>query len=91
MSTSMTYSKRKITVTLPVNLLDRLDESVSPRGRSRFIEEAIEARLAIQEQLAVLEDTAGAWQDENHPELDSGDAIDRWVEALRSSWTYIGD
>lgn len=77
---------RKITVTLPAALLARLDERVPPRQRSRFILEAIEERLALEEQLAVLDETAGAWTDENHPEMKTDDDIDRWLTNLRASW-----
>lgn len=77
---------RKVTVSLPVELIDRLDELIPTRQRSRFIADAIEERVAVTEQLAVLEETAGAWSDKNHPDLDSPEAIERWVRDLRKSW-----
>ncbi|MCP4165185.1 MAG: ribbon-helix-helix protein, CopG family [Chloroflexi bacterium] len=91
MSTVLTSTSQKITVTLPKRLLERLDERVTTRGRSRFIAEAIEDRLALQEQVAVLEETAGAWSDVNHPDMNSGEAIDQWIDGLRASWSYTGD
>ncbi len=78
---------QKITVTVPVALLERLAEYVPARKRSTFIVQAIEDRLAIEEQLAVLEETAGAWSDENHPDLDSVEAVERWICDLRNTWT----
>jgi Arc/MetJ-type ribon-helix-helix transcriptional regulator len=81
---------QKITVTLPGSLLARLDESVSPRGRSRFIAAAIEERLALAEQLAALDETAGAWSDANHPDMATDEDIDRWLEDLRRSWERPG-
>lgn len=77
---------RKVTVSLPTELIDRLDELIPTRQRSRFIADAIEDRVIVTEQLAVLEETAGAWSDENHPDLDSPEAIERWVRDLRKSW-----
>jgi hypothetical protein len=77
---------RKLTVMLPGSLLVRLDERVSPRGRSRFIAAAIEERLALVEQLAALDETAGAWSDENHPDMATEEDIDRWLQALRRAW-----
>jgi hypothetical protein len=50
-----TADVRKITVASPVALLARLDEWIPSRSRSRFILEAIEERLAIEEQLAALD------------------------------------
>jgi metal-responsive CopG/Arc/MetJ family transcriptional regulator len=78
--------QQKITVVLPSELLARLDAHVPARRRSRFILEAIEERLAMEEQAAALQDAAGAWSDENHPEMESEEAIDRWLASLRGSW-----
>ncbi len=82
---------RKITVTLPTALLTRLDEQIPARQRSRFIFEAIEERLALAEQVAALDETAGAWTDENHPEMKTDEDIDRWLTNLRASWGQTGD
>ncbi len=78
--------QEKITVVLPTGLLERLRAHVPPRQRSRFILEAIEERLATQELLAALDETAGAWTDENHPEMRTPEDIDRWLANLRNSW-----
>jgi len=77
----------KITVTLPKTLLVRLDEYVPSRKRSRFIAEAIESRLALEEQLTALDETAGAWSDGNHPEMETEEDIDRWIDDIRASWS----
>ena len=81
---------RKITVTLPTAMLARLDERIPARSRSRFIIEAIEDRLAIEEQLAALDETAGAWLDKNHPDMKTDADIDRWLANLRASWGQVG-
>ncbi len=77
---------QKMTVTFPKPLLERLRERVPPRQRSAFIVEAVEEKLALQEQLAVIEETAGCWSDEDHPELRTEEDIDRWLTELRWSW-----
>ena len=77
---------QKITLTLPKALLARLDAAVPSRKRSRFIVDAIEERLAIAEQLAVLEETAGAWSDELHPDMRTDADIERWLSHLRAAW-----
>ena len=61
---------RKVTVSLPASLLDRLDDEVPQRKRSAFIARAIESQLAIQEQAAALEASAGAWRDEDYADID---------------------
>ena len=76
-------SRRKVTVSLPSALLALLDEKVSARKRSEFITHAIEEQLAILEQVEALEATAGAWKDEDHPDLATGEDIDRWIATLR--------
>lgn len=81
---------QKITVSVPKALLARLDERIPSRRRSRFIIEAIEERLALAEQLSVLDETAGAWTDVNHPEMQTEADIDRWLAELRSSWGQSG-
>jgi predicted transcriptional regulator len=77
---------RKITVSLPTALVDRLGEVVPARGRSQFIARAIEEQLLIEEQVMALDETAGAWRDANHADLVTPEAIDQWVRELRSSW-----
>ncbi len=82
---------RKVTVTLPKALLARLEERVPARQRSRFIAEAIAERLALAEQQAAIEETAGAWRDENHPDMQTGEDIDRWLTELRQGWEIERD
>jgi len=67
--------------------LSRLREHVPARQRSRFILEAIEERLALEEQITALEETAGSWSDQNHPEMRTDEDIDRWLDNLRQSWS----
>jgi hypothetical protein len=81
---------RKVTLTLPQSPLIRLDAAVPGRKRSRFIAEAILERLAIAEQLAALEETAGAWSDKRHPDMRSEADIDQWLTGLRAAWRTPG-
>jgi hypothetical protein len=85
-NTPLQKDSQKITVMLPRALLTRLREHVPARQRSRFILEALEERLALEEQVVALEETAGAWSDHNHPEMRTDEDIDRWLADLRSSW-----
>jgi hypothetical protein len=78
---------QKVTITLPKLVLQRLNEVVPARQRSRFISEVLAERLALEEQVLALEESAGAWTEESHPEMQDGAAIDRWLTRLRQSWT----
>ena len=86
-NTPIQTDSQKITVTLPKALLTRLREHVPARQRSRFILEALEERLALEEQIVALEETAGAWSEQNHPEMRTDEDIDRWLGKLRRSWS----
>ena len=86
-NTSIQTDPQKITVTLPQAVLARLRAHVPARQRSRFILEAIEERLQLEEQSAALDETAGAWSDENHPEMRTDEDIDRWLSDLRRAWS----
>ena len=84
---SIPTNLQKITVMLPEALLSRLREYVPARQRSRFILEAIEERLALEEQITALAETAGAWSDQNHPEMRTDEDIDHWLDNLRQLWS----
>ncbi len=38
---------------------------------------AVAEQVALAEQQAAIEETAGAWRDENHPDMQTGEDIDR--------------
>lgn len=76
----------RINVTFPVQLLRDLDKYVPPRKRNQVIVAATEAYVHKLKLLAVLKETAGAWDDQSHPELATPEDIDRWLRQIRSSW-----
>jgi len=86
-NTPIQTDSQKIIVTQPKALLTRLREHVPARQRSRFILEALEERLALEEQSVALAETAGAWSDQNHPEMRTDEDIDRWLGELRRPWS----
>ncbi|MCL4263764.1 MAG: hypothetical protein KJ069_11135 [Anaerolineae bacterium] len=82
--------QRKVTVTLPEELLAQMDARIPSRQRSIFIATAIETQLAIVEQQAALEAAAGAWTDDNHPDMLGEADIDAWLNHLRQTWARGG-
>ncbi|UCH25725.1 MAG: hypothetical protein JSV66_17640 [Trueperaceae bacterium] len=82
----MATEQQKVTVTLPKALLERLDDAVPKRKRSRFITEAIREHLDLIEQKATLDEAAGSWSDANHPDMQTEAAMDEWLKTLRQSW-----
>lgn len=77
---------QKITISLPQPLAERLKARVPPRQRSDYIARVLAEQLALEEQLSALEETAGCWRDENHPDLEGDEDIEAWLANLRGSW-----
>ncbi len=76
----MTAGKRTHVV-VPEDLLKEIDELSGKRKRSRFITEAAKKEIRRLKFLKAVKETAGAWKDEDHPELEKG--VDNWVRTLR--------
>lgn len=74
-------SNRRAHVVLPVDLVADIDKLVGKRGRSAFLTEVARREVMIRRQREALRDAAGAWKDEDHPELKDGAAA--WVAQLR--------
>lgn len=72
-------------VTLPASLLADVDRLAGPRGRSRYVAEAVAQRVRRDALGAAIRETAGAmvgrqgWM--------SPDAVTRWIDELRSEET----
>jgi len=78
--------KRRINVTFPVALLEQLDEFLPSRERNRFIVEATARELHRERLRRALQESAGAWSDEDHPDLMTIEDVDRYVRRLRETW-----
>jgi metal-responsive CopG/Arc/MetJ family transcriptional regulator len=83
--TERTVKKERINVLLPSSLLAELRELVPPRERSGFIAEATAQRLLQFKQQKALQESRGAWTDENHPELQTQEDVKNWLKELRAS------
>ena len=67
---------------LPEDVVEALDRVAGPRGRSRYVAEAVRERVRREERQALLGQIVGAWKD--HPLFPTSDAVYRWVRELRS-------
>ncbi|MEP7082012.1 MAG: hypothetical protein ABI841_03435 [Chloroflexota bacterium] len=72
-------------VTLPTRLLAQVDEIAGPRGRSRYVAEAVAQRVRRDALGAVIRETAGAMV--GQPGWMSPDEVTAWLDALRSEET----
>lgn len=74
-------SNKRKHVVLAEKLVKDIDRLVGPRRRSTFLTEAAEEKLMRLRQIAALKAAAGAWKDQDHPELKQGS--EKWVRKLR--------
>jgi hypothetical protein len=81
-----TETPKRINVTFPTSLLEELKRYVPVRERNRFIVEATEKELRRRRLLKALRESAGAWRDEDHPDLQTPEDVDRYVRRLRETW-----
>ena len=72
---------------LPEALVREVDKFAGPRGRSRFVMEALEARLKRERLRVAIQETAGALDMTLHPEWATSDDVVAWVRAGRSEET----
>ncbi len=77
--------KERINVVMPASLMAELRRLIPPRQRSRFIARATADRLLQLKQRKALEEAAGAWTDENHPELQTPEDVQNWLREIRAS------
>jgi predicted transcriptional regulator len=72
-------------VTLPADLLEDVDRYAGPRGRSRYVAEAVAQRVRRDALGAAIRETAGAMR--NRPGWMRPEEVARWVDDLRSEET----
>lgn len=82
----MATKLERITIYFPKPLLEDLRRYVPARKRSALIVKATEREVERLKTLVALERTAGAWRDEDYPELATDEDIDRYIRDLRASW-----
>ena len=76
---------RKLSVTLPRDLVAEVQATVPKGGVSSFLAQAAEHYLLIRRQREALEKGFGAWKDEDHPDLASPEDSIAYVRALREA------
>ena len=76
-------------VTLPATLLEEVDRFAGPRGRSRYVAEAVAQRVRRDALGAAIDETAGAMV--GKPGWMSPDEVARWIDELRSEDSEAGE
>jgi len=73
---------------LPEDVIEGLDRVAGPRGRSRYVAEAVRERIRRDERWAAMRAAAGSWRD--HPEFPTDQSVVDWVRRLRREETDSG-
>ena len=76
--------KSRLNISFPPEVLEELKKFVPSGERSQLIVQATQQELKKRKLLLALKKAAGAWKDENHPELKTVDDIHRWLDQLRA-------
>lgn len=75
-------NKTKTHLIFPEELLKAIDKLVGKRKRSKFVAEVVRKELKKKQLEIALEKAAGAWKDEDHPEIKTKGTY-QWVRDLR--------
>jgi len=69
---------------LPADLVEEVDRVAGPRGRGRFVAEALREKLRRERLRRAVGETAGSLDRAAYPEWKTSDDVARWVSELRS-------
>lgn len=72
---------------LPKALVEEVDRYAGPRGRSRYVAEALEARLRRDRLHGAVRATAGRLRAEDYPHWETPDKVVEWVRDRRAELT----
>jgi len=75
---------------LPAELVAEVDAVAGPRNRSRYVAEALRARLRADRLRSAVAATAGVLRTEDYPAWQSPEGVAAWVRARREERTDPG-
>ena len=75
---------------LPKDVVDEVDRVAGARGRSRYVTEALRAKLKRDRLRVAIERTAGVLRPEDYPEWSSSEKVAAWVRARRAETSDSG-
>ena len=83
----MPVIRERLNLYLTKPVADELRRLIPARERTRFVEEILARELRRRKLKAALKASAGAWKDEDHPDMLTGKDIDLWIEEQRKLGT----
>jgi len=75
--------KERMNLYITKSVADELRRLIPARERTRFVEEVLARELRRARLKEVLTKTAGAWKDEDHPDILTFEDVNRWIEENR--------
>ncbi len=78
---TMTHTLARTNVTLPLELLNEVDELAGPRGRSQFVADAVAAKVKRERLRRALDATRGALI--GTPSYMGPEETYRWIRSMR--------
>jgi metal-responsive CopG/Arc/MetJ family transcriptional regulator len=81
---------RRTNLLLPEELVAEVDRIAGPRGRSRYVADAVQARLRRDRLREVVEQTAGSLGAADYPQWSTPEKVVAWVRARRAEVTGPG-
>ncbi|HEX2769716.1 MAG TPA: hypothetical protein VHN12_10575 [Geobacteraceae bacterium] len=85
----MAAPSKQANFVIPEDILDDLRKNVARRQQSRFLAKALKKELKRLRLETAMEESFGAWKDEDHPELKEG--AEKFVRKTRKSSRLAGD
>ncbi len=79
--------KERMNLYITKSVMDELRRAIPARERTRFVEELLARELRRRKLQEAIEKSYGAWKDEDHPNMLTGEDIDRWIEEQRKLGT----
>lgn len=76
---------------LPKELVEEMDRYAGPRGRSRYVAEALAERLRRDHLGRAIAESAGILSAEDYPHWATSEKVVEWVRAQRAEETDCGD
>jgi hypothetical protein len=84
---TMRAIKERMNLYITKSLMEELRQSIPARERTKFVEEILARELRRRKLQEALKKSFGAWKDEDHPELSTGEDIEAWIESSRKGST----
>ena len=75
---------------LPEDLVREVDRIAGPRGRSRYLTDALRRQIKRDRMKEAIDATAGALDPAKYPQWATSDKVVEWVRALRAEETDPG-